>query len=139
MYWQNKGDYLGVVVDRYTKSKKVSLKIHTILYLYIETLALPSHLLRNSPLVYWDKKILNTDAEKHGISDVLSFSQWWHRRSEPSWRLCSRFSVANKPKAPKSLMTDQRGICLRERKASSLSGEWWIDLKWMLCWTQSEI
>ena len=23
MYWQNKGDYLCVVVDRYTKSKKV--------------------------------------------------------------------------------------------------------------------
>ena len=24
MYWQQKGDYLGVKVDRYTKSKKVS-------------------------------------------------------------------------------------------------------------------
>jgi hypothetical protein len=27
MYWQNKGDYLCVVVDRYTKSKKVGGKV----------------------------------------------------------------------------------------------------------------
>ena len=25
MYWQNKGDYLAVKVDRYTKSKKVGV------------------------------------------------------------------------------------------------------------------
>ena len=42
MYWQQKGDYLGVKVDRYTKSKKVS--ICTCNFILIKCTSRPSNL-----------------------------------------------------------------------------------------------
>ena len=85
MYWQQKGDYLGVKVDRYTKSKKVgdgNIKLRTKrkkLSLSVVALCV-STVNKESWIIYlWDEHLLkcSTDSvQKKWLKEIGSM--WWN-------------------------------------------------------------